>query len=230
MNPILAKFVAALMLLLVLGTVWYGGQFLYQKVKRIGALKSLDYFLRGTVAVAFFLFIANGDWIDAVSTAFIFILMTAPLVLKQWYKTSTPLELDIALSIFVYLTLYLGSANDYYEHYPWFDVALHFLSGILLGMVGFTLVYMLNESESKKLRLSPGFVAFFAVTFSMAVSVVWELFEYSGDLMFGYNMQESGLPDTMGDFTVNAIGALIVAFIGYLWMRKRKRIPFIQEV
>jgi LPXTG-motif cell wall-anchored protein len=116
--------------------------------------------------------------------------------------------------------------HDYYEKFALWDGILHFQSGILLGIVGFVLVYTLNEQSTKKIYLSPGFISFFAVTFSLAASVVWEIYEYLFDILLGYNMQESGLPDTMGDMIVNAIGALIVGLLGYLWMRKRKKLPF----
>ncbi|MEA3323353.1 MAG: hypothetical protein U9Q12_03965, partial [Patescibacteria group bacterium] len=63
------------------------------------------------------------------------------------------------------------------------------------------------------------FVALFAVCFSMAVAVVWEIFEYVMDIGFGTNMQKSGLVDTMEDLIVATIGALIVGLLGYLYLK-----------
>ena len=197
---------------------------------KIEKSKLLYYFLRGVVAYAFVILVFQGNWVDAFSTALIFILMTVPIFLKDKFKTHTPIEFDVTLSVFVFFTLYLGSYQNYYEKFPWFDGTLHFLSGILLGMIGFVLIYLLNQRGSRKFHLSPGFISFFAVTFSMAVSVVWEIFEYIGDAVLGYNMQESGIPDTMGDLIVNMLGALVVAIAGYFWMKKRKKVPFTDKV
>ena len=83
-------------------------------IKKITKTQFLYIFLRGTVVIAFILFFVQGDWVDAVSTAGIFLLMTVPTFLKERYKTQTPLELDVALSVFVYATLFLGSFHNYY--------------------------------------------------------------------------------------------------------------------
>lgn len=184
------------------------------------------YGMRIFMIVAFALFILNKNWVDAISTVVIFLLMLVPSILKQRYSMYMPFELDLAIVGFVFLTLFLGSLRDFYELFPLWDGVLHFQSGILLGIVGFTLVYTLNGQKAKKLDLTPGFISFFAITFSLAMSVVWEIYEYWVDTLFGYTMQESGLPDTMGDMTVNAVGALIVAIFGYLWIKRRERIPF----
>ena len=96
-------------------------------------------------------------------------------------------------------------------------------------MIGFVLVYLLNQSQSKHIHLSPGFISFFAVSFSALMSVLWEIFEFAVDSLLGFNMQESGIPDTMGDFIVNLLGALVVAVFGYVWMKNQGKVPFSEK-
>jgi hypothetical protein len=43
------------------------------------------------------------------------------------------------------------------------------------------------------------------------------------DNTFGFNMQKSGLRDTMWDLIVDTGGAFISAFSGYLYLRYQKR-------
>jgi len=186
----------------------------------------LYYGMRVLVALAFVFFLILGDWIDAVNTALILLLMLVPSFLKNKYSVYLPFELDFAIVGFIFLTLFLGSLRDFYELFPLWDTVLHFQSGILLGIVGFVLVYILNEQKTKKLELTPGFISFFAITFSLAISVMWEIYEYAIDTFLGFNMQETGLPDTMGDLIINAVGALIVGLVGYIWMRHRQKLPF----
>ncbi|MFC1731825.1 hypothetical protein ACFL6I_16020 [candidate division KSB1 bacterium] len=186
----------------------------------------LYYGIRVLVALAFVSFLFLGDWTDAFNTALILILMVVPSFLKNKYSVYFPLELDLAIVTFIFFTLFLGSLRDFYELFPLWDGVLHFQSGILLGIVGFVLIYVLNEQKTKRLELTPGFISFFAITFSLAISVVWEIYEYIVDTFFGFNMQETGLPDTMGDLIVNAVGALIVGLVGYVWMRYRQKLPF----
>lgn len=188
------------------------------------------YGMRVFVAVSVGVFLFWGEWVSAVSVIFILLLMLAPPFLKQRYRFYLPFEIDFAIVMYVFLSLFLGSFHDFYEKFYWWDVMLHIKSGILLGVVGFMLVYILNARKSDKLTMSPGFVSFFAVCFSLTISVIWEIYEYTVDTLFGYNMQETGLPDTMWDFIFNGTGALVVATIGYFWMKRRQKIPFAPRV
>ena len=65
----------------------------------------------------------------------------------------------------------------------------------------------------------PGFVALFVFAFSMMMGSVWEIFEFSIDSFFGFNMQKSGLVDTMWDLIVDAIGALFISILGYFYVK-----------
>ncbi|MCB9810702.1 MAG: hypothetical protein H6779_02640 [Candidatus Nomurabacteria bacterium] len=186
--------------------------------------------MRAFVALSVFVFLFYGEWESAVSAVFILLLMITPSFLRMQYRFYMPFELDFAIVVFIFLSLFLGSLNDFYEKFYWWDTVLHFQSGILLGVVGFVMVYILNARRSDKLTMSPGFISVFAVCFSLALSVVWEIYEYAGDTLFGYTMQENGLPDTMWDFIFNGAGAIIVATIGYYWMRRRQKIPFAPRI
>jgi uncharacterized membrane protein YjdF len=127
---------------------------------------------------------------------------------------------------FIFLTLFLGSLTNFYERFAWWDGMLHFMSGALLGIVGFLLIYILNEQKKTRLALSPFFVAFFSLCFTMAMGVFWEIYEYIMDSRFGYQMQEDGLSDTMSDLIVCAVGALLVSSVAYVWMRYKSKVPF----
>lgn len=189
-------------------------------------LRAIYHGLRISLALAFLIFLLRSDWSSAFYTFLIFILLILPSVIKERYNVHVPFELDLAIGGFTYLALFLGSLNGFYERFPLWDVVLHFQSGILLGLVGFVMVYILNGQKTGKLKLSPGFLSFFAFCFSLALGAVWEIFEFAMDHWFTFNMQETGLPDTMGDLMVNGIGAFIVVTIGYIWMRRNLRIPF----
>lgn len=187
---------------------------------------SLYYGVRALALVAAGIYAYRGDYPSAAYSALIFFLIILPSVVRDRYKVFFPFTLDLALGAFVFLTVLLGSVSNFYERFAYWDVVLHFQSGLLLGVLGFSLIYTLNDQKAHRLTLTPFFVSFFAVCFSAMVSVVWEIYEYSGDVWFGSNMQESGLPDTMGDLILNFAGAVIVAALGYAWMRRRGRVPF----
>ena len=70
--------------------------------------------------------------------------------------------------------------------------------------------------------MSPFFVAFFAFCFALACGAIWEIFEYLMDVVFGTDMQKSGLNDTMADLIVDSAGAVIISVIGYFFLRDSK--------
>jgi hypothetical protein len=190
-------------------------------------IKSIYFGTRIILIISIIYFIFQQDWVSLINTSAILLLIIAPSILKNKYDFYFPLELDVIVGIFLFISLFLGSVQDYYEKYPLMDGILHLKSGILLGVLGFVLVYVLNKnSKNDKLNLNPLFISIFAIMFSLGISVFWEIYEYTIDTVWGFKTQESGLPDTMGDFIVNTVGALIVSISGYFWMKKSKKVPF----
>lgn len=94
--------------------------------------------------------------------------------------------------------------------------------------IGFSIIGLLNKSEAVPISLSPAFVALFAFCFAISIGAIWEIYEFSADLVLHTNMQkyalESGellagqaaLVDTMKDLIIDTVGALGVSVIGYM--------------
>lgn len=153
-------------------------------------------------------------------TLLIFIITFLPVVLGKRFRVEIPIEFEVLAVIFIYATLFLGEVRGYYVRYWWWDMVLHTGSGFLLGILGFLMVYVLNENEDIELNLKPHFVALFAFMFAIGLGTFWEIFEYIMDQVFGMNMQKSGLQDTMWDLIVNSIGALVISILGWGYLRK----------
>lgn len=183
------------------------------------------YGLRAAILIAALYFALRGDWASVFSTVLVFALMSVPSVLKYRYRFYLPFALDLSIVGFVFATLFLGHLANFYDYIPLWDKFVHFQSGLILGVAGFVLVYTLNEQESIHLDLSPGFVSFFSVTFSLAIGVVWELVEFTADSLVGVGWQ-NGNADTMWDLIAAGAGALIVSVAGYFWMYRQARLPF----
>lgn len=168
-----------------------------------------------------------GDWESAIGTGLIFVLMLAPSILKERYRLYLPFALEFGIVVFIFLTLFLGWIGQFYDWVPLWDKFTHLQSGLLLGAAGYVLVYILNEHEKIHLNLSPGFVSFFAVTFALALGVVWEIFEFGSDTLLKTTYwQDVGVADTMWDLIADGTGALIVSIAAYFWMYRHKRLPF----
>jgi hypothetical protein len=130
----------------------------------------------------------------------------------------------------VFLSLFLGSATDFYYKYWWWDVVLHTGSGFLFGFIGFIALFLLNQTDRIPRGMKPGFVCFFAVSFSVFLGVLWEIFEFVVDCFSTANMQsrETGVIDTMQDLIVDTLGAVVVALMGLAYAR-RGRYSFIAD-
>ena len=184
------------------------------------------------MAIDFFLVVSEGQWLSAFLILTITLLISVVTVFSKRIAVQIPAEFEVLALIFVFAALFLGEVRSYYDRIWWWDIALHSTSGLLMGILGFLLVYVLNESKSVALAMTPRFVAFFAFMFAVAVGSLWEIFEFSMDSIFNANMQKpmfndpSGLTDTMWDMIVNTIGALLISILGW-WYMKRDRQSFI---
>lgn len=170
----------------------------------------------------------RGHWLTACLVAMIISITLGPVIFKRHMSVKIPPEFHLLAILFMFASLFLGEVRNFYERVWWWDIALHSMSGLLLGIVGFLLVYVLNENRPVNLHMKPRFVAFFAFIFAVAFGAVWEIFEFAMDQIFGMQMQKpmlddpSGLTDTMWDLIVDALGALLISVLGwwYLWKRE----------
>lgn len=175
------------------------------------------------------------QWLAALTTTMVLLITLAPFFLKRFLNVYIPPEFMVLAIIFVFASLFLGEVQGYYTRFWWWDIALHTSSGFLLGMIGFALVYVLNESEDIGLYMKPGFIAFFAFLFALGIGVLWEVFEFTMDQFFHTNMQKpmlndpSGLTDTMWDLIVDGIGALIISVMGYGYIKTTKNESFLER-
>ncbi|MFO7494386.1 MAG: hypothetical protein R6X05_01980 [Desulfobacterales bacterium] len=175
------------------------------------------------------------QWLTAAITIGIILITLIPLIMKKKFSLYIPQEFELLAITFIFASLFLGEVHEYYTRFWWWDIALHTGSGLLLGILGFLLVYILNESDEIDLHMNPGFVAFFAFLFAVGIGVLWEIFEFSMDSFFGTNMQKemlgdpSGLTDTMWDLIVDTLGALVISALGYGYLKSGKKESFLER-
>jgi len=175
------------------------------------------------------------QWFVSFITAGIVAVTLVPVLLERRFRVHIPPQFQLFAIAFVFASLFLGEVHGYYTRFWWWDIALHTMSGFLLGIVGFLLVHLLNETEEIGLQMKPGFVAFFAFLFALGIGTLWELFEFTMDSLLGMNMQKpmfndpSGLTDTMLDLLVDAVGALVITVYGYIHLCAADRSTFLHR-
>ena len=160
--------------------------------------------------------------------------MLLPGLLRRIIRLNIPSVMITVYAVFLYCGIYLGEVRNFYYDIPHWDTVLHIFSGAALGALGFSLVTLLNKSESITFSLSPVFVALFAFCFALSLGLVWEIYEFSVDCVLNTNMQkyalesgevlsgQSALMDTMKDLIVDTIGAASMSIIGFISLKYKK--------
>lgn len=141
---------------------------------------------------------------------------------------------------FCFCSLILGDVVDFYGRFNWWDDLLHGISGVLLGIVGYSVINIFNKIEGNTIKFTPVFVSIWVLCFALAVGAVWEIIEFVTDGLFGLNSQQylvgsgtfdstealvghEALRDTMQDLMLDLAGALVIAVIGFFELRKLRR-------
>ncbi|MCW8827902.1 MAG: hypothetical protein OQK94_02475 [Gammaproteobacteria bacterium] len=185
----------------------------------------ISFLLKAILLIEAVVAVWEQQWHTAGITVGIILITLTPLLVGRRFRVSIPPEFELLAVAFIFASLFLGEVHSYYIRFWWWDILLHASSGLLMGVMGFLLVHVLNETEDINLHMTPGFVAFFAFIFAVGVGALWENYEFAMDSLFGTDMQKamlddpSGLTDTMWDMIVNTLGALIISVLGYGYLK-----------
>ncbi|MDG2091403.1 MAG: hypothetical protein P8J61_09985 [Gammaproteobacteria bacterium] len=189
----------------------------------------LSFVLKATLLLSAFAMFWLGQYQSAVETLMILLITILPVVLRNKFTVKIPHGFETLTVLFVFMSLFLGEVQSYYTIFWWWDLVLHSGSAFIMGVLGFLLVYVLNEKKEIELNLNRNFVALFAFMLAVGIGALWEVFEFTVDQLFGLNMQKSGLVDTMWDLIVNVFGALIISVLGWGYIKTRETDSFLER-
>lgn len=146
---------------------------------------------------------------------------------EKFGRLRVPVYLDTALCLFICGALPLGSTYGFYGSVPGWDKLLHTLSGFVFYFVGLCIGDLVAGKAEGKRRVI--IATLIALTVSLSVGYLWELFEFAGDSLFGMNNQrwQNGLLEELADGTyivsdprgtalIDTMSDMIFAFAGTL--------------
>lgn len=168
----------------------------------------------------------SGNWWVAFVAALALSTSFFPAVLERNTRLHLPIPYQLLLTSFIFATLFLGEIAAFYWRYWWWDMALHTLSGMILGLVAFLILFTLFDCD--RVRMHPVLLSVLSVCIAITTGTLWEVFEFGMDTAFQLNMQRatlsdsSGLDDTMSDLIVNALGASLIVGIIHLRLSRRR--------
>lgn len=186
-------------------------------MKRFQDQSGLTYVIWAVLTVELALALVTTRWTAAFVSLTTLALTMTPLMLAPRLQIRLPRSIIAAIAGFVFASLFLGEVMDFYTRLWWWDIALHGFSALGFGLFGFLFVFILFEGDR---YAAPAWaIGLLAFCFAVTIGVIWEVFEFAMDQIFGLNMQKSGLVDTMGDLIVDIIGAGIGGVTGALYLR-----------
>lgn len=125
---------------------------------------------------------------------------------------------------FIFIASALGTVLDLYRSIEIYDKLLHYVSGILMAMIGAYLMECLYKKcrvENLQKVLLPTIL--FAMFFSFSCAAFWEVYEFTADQLVHTKMQGVNL-NTMGDIISGILGGLTYG-IFVLGKNRKKLIP-----
>lgn len=128
------------------------------------------------------------------------VLFLVPAFFQKNFGIQLPSTLEIIIMLFIFAAEILGEIGTYYVKIPIWDTMLHTINGFLCAAIGFSLVDLFNRNNRFKFHLSPIYLSVVAFCFSMTIGVLWEMFEFSADMLLQTDMQK--------DFVVNSISSV----------------------
>ncbi|MBT5292714.1 MAG: hypothetical protein HOL40_03205 [Cellvibrionales bacterium] len=173
--------------------------------------------LQLAIAVLVIILLLKGVWISAFAGTMIFALTFVPAFFERQLSVHLPIEFTLLTTVFLYASFALGEVRDFYTRFWWWDLMLHSLSSLTIGIMAFLAIYVFHMT--RRVQMAPIYIASMTFCLTVTMGTLWELFEFSLDWFFQFTMQKSGLIDTMTDLMVDVIGAFIAAILGYLYVR-----------
>jgi len=196
-------------------------------VKKIPYQIIVSYLFQFSLMGMFVFSFIEGYMYPALSSLFGFFLVNIPGFLRRREIVVLPWELVLWIFIVIFLHN-LGLSLKFYDYIWWWDKLTHFLSTALIADFGFIGI-VIADKYIQSIYLPPKFLPFFIIIFVMAMGVFWEIIEYLFDLLFGTRMQYS-LPDTIMDLVFDLLGAVTIAVLGPLYLKKRSVDDLIREM
>lgn len=110
-------------------------------------------------------------------------LWLVPFIFKPIFKDKISDSIYVFFVIYAFIASFLGSVLQFSAKITGYDKVLHFAFGYVGSVIGLFFVCKLSDAEKAR----PVYVVFVCVATSLALALLWEIFEFSGDMLFGNN-------------------------------------------
>lgn len=167
------------------------------------------------------------------------LVLLIPIILDRIHIKLSAATL-IPILLFITVATYTGNRYNAYKTFFWYDIVLHFSSGILISMTASELFFPEGKHNEKL-----SFILFFSFIFALAAAGAWEITEFFFDIItgndvqrnltvereiFGAPWQNPGIRDTMNDMINGTVGGFIGCIAIYFKRRKKNELQGLYSV
>ena len=146
--------------------------------------------------------------------------MSVPFLLEAGRRLRVPPITKTVMFVFIFCGMFLGSVNELYYRFFWWDSTLHFLSGPAAGLAAYSIVLASRRRPDGSAGISHAVSLLLIFCFIMTIGAVWEIVEYRtgylpGDEHARATRTAAGCFDTMTDILLNTLGAAVFTWIAH---------------
>ncbi len=130
-------------------------------------------------------------------------------------------SLSVVIYFFVFFAIVYGLALlfGWFDSAVWFDVPMHIIGGIWVGLVFLYLFSGFFSHESYDHHAERVKIFILGIGFAALIGIFWEFFEFGLDTFFSLSLQAS-VADNMKDLLMDVIGGgLAVAWVLFIQRR-----------
>jgi len=142
------------------------------------------------------------------------LIMALPFLLERMGLIRLPIFVQIWALLAIGLHTF-GLVWKLYDTTWWWDEMTHAVSSSLVGMLAAIGLYLF-DMHSIKIKVPRWAYPIMIMVFSIFIGVIWEMGEFTGDVLTSTRMQYS-LSDTLNDCYVDMLGGLITSALWILW-------------
>lgn len=153
--------------------------------------------------------ILEGDWYEVGIRLTIILTALVPTMVRKILHLKISYTMELVYLLFIIFGHFIGSILGIYNEISHYDKIMHTLSGVLTSFIALIVLNNINQYKFKNVI----FNIVFMIVFSLAVAGIWEIFEFTSDILFQADAQRvaiSGVNDTMLDMIVALFGSILV--------------------
>ncbi|QSX05344.1 hypothetical protein JYG23_11755 [Sedimentibacter sp. zth1] len=165
--------------------------------------------LRIGIGIAFIYSLIIRNWIGIAGGLAIFLSTYIIDYINRNRKVISD-DLVSLYSIFCIFAVVIGVMFNFYDVISWWDLLMHVFSGIILAIVGNSLLNSLLKGK----KTNPTIRFFFLLGFACIGGVVWEIYEFAVDNILSIDTQRVAttlVNDTMSDLITDVMGGLLAS-------------------